>query len=234
MKHIREFNPFEDEIVSQEWIASVEQEEGLFREMHIYPRLRQWHVQANPRIILEVGCGQGVCSDYLCDEATNYIGIDPSRYLIERAQHQRYSRFNKSFKLGNAYDLPLEDESVDGVVLVNVLFHLKDLALANREISRVLQPGGQVFIITANPSHYDRWEQYFFDYIKKDNCLIGKFKLPNNQLSQQTMYLHSLDKMRSAFVESGMQNPSVEQFGKLDEKNGFSHFISLQSKKLEK
>lgn len=226
-----EFNPFEDAIVSQEWIASVENEEGAFREIHIYPRLQQWRTQANPKVIVEVGCGQGICSDYLGDKLTQYIGIDPSPYLIERAKHQ-YAGHNKSFKVGNAYNLMLDDKSVDGIVLVNVLFHLKDLTLANREISRVLKPGGQAFVITANPSYYDRWEQYFFDYIKEGDCLTGKFKLPNNQLSKQTMYLHPLEKIKSTLVESGMQKPFVEQFGKIDEENGFPHFVSLQSTKL--
>jgi ubiquinone/menaquinone biosynthesis C-methylase UbiE len=48
--------------------------------------------------------------------------------------------------LGDATDLPFEDESVDAVVLTAVLGEIPDRAAALREIERVLRPGGRLVV----------------------------------------------------------------------------------------
>jgi ubiquinone/menaquinone biosynthesis C-methylase UbiE len=48
--------------------------------------------------------------------------------------------------LGDATDLPFEDDSVDAVVLTAVLGEIPDRAAALREIERVLRPGGRLVV----------------------------------------------------------------------------------------
>jgi len=59
----REENPFENEIISQEWIKSVEGEKGMARDNEVYPRLKKWVDQVSPRVLVEIGSGQGICSE---------------------------------------------------------------------------------------------------------------------------------------------------------------------------
>lgn len=223
-------NPFENEKVSHEWISSVENEKGEFRDQYIYPKIKKWQSEVKPRKILEVGCGQGICSNYFSLENTNYIGIEPSETLLNRAKTY-YNSDHKKYILGNIYNLPLPEKNVDSVILVNVLLHLENINLAAQELSRVLENGGHYLIITANPSHYNEWENFFYDYTKKDNKLVGKFILPNCNISQHIMYLHSLDAIKSSLETHGLPVEDTDVFGSIDEYNNIPYFISLKGTK---
>jgi len=87
--------------------------------------------------ILDVGCGKG----YLLYEFTQVIpgvqvaGIDISQYALENAKEE----VKPFLRVGNAIDLPYEDNSFDYVVSVTTLHNLYnyDLDRAVREIERV-------------------------------------------------------------------------------------------------
>jgi len=87
--------------------------------------------------ILDVGCGKG----YLLYEFTRAIprvevaGLDISQYAIDNASEE----VKPSLQVGNAIDLPYEDNSFDLVVSINTLHNLYiyDLQRALQEIERV-------------------------------------------------------------------------------------------------
>lgn len=58
--------------------------------------------------------------------------------MVDRAK-QLYLDKKKEFVIGNVYNLPLEDRSVDAVFSLGVWFHLKDLDKAHKEVGRVLK-----------------------------------------------------------------------------------------------
>ena len=53
-------------------------------------------------------------------------------------------------KAGDIYKLPFKDEELDGLMMVRVTHHLKDLKKAISELYRVLKPGGVAVIEVAN------------------------------------------------------------------------------------
>ena len=87
--------------------------------------------------ILDVGCGKG----YLLYEFTrllpgvNVAGIDISEYAIDNAKEE----VNPFLRVGNAVELPYDDNYFDFVVSINTLHNLYvyDLQQALREIERV-------------------------------------------------------------------------------------------------
>jgi SAM-dependent methyltransferase len=57
-------------------------------------------------------------------------------------------------------DCPLESESVDGVVLLNILEHIEDDARAVQQIHRILRPGGVAVIeVPAGPHLFDIYDR---------------------------------------------------------------------------
>jgi SAM-dependent methyltransferase len=56
---------------------------------------------------------------------------------------------------GDACALPLPDQSADGAWLSLVIHHIADLAVAAREIRRVLRPGAPVLIRQGFPDRYE-------------------------------------------------------------------------------
>ena len=66
--------------------------------------------------------------------------------------------------IADAHDLPLADESVDGIVFDWVLEHMRDPVLVASELQRVLKRGGYLYLATnfitpyhPSPKDYYRW-----------------------------------------------------------------------------
>src|SRR5262245_52531601 len=97
------------------------------------------------RTVVDFGCGSGENALLLARRGAKVLAVDLSFDLIELAK-QRLA-INRlagaaTFLVGSAHDLPIATGSVDVVFGVAVLHHL-DLALASREVHRVLKPGGR-------------------------------------------------------------------------------------------
>ena len=147
---------FEDLQVARDWIALIEGEPGRIREQDIYPRIKAWSEGFKPPEVLEIGCGQGICSQQLSSAARQYTGVELSVPLLARAQ-QLYSGPERKFILGSALALPFPTGRFAGAFSVTVWFLLSDIKQASRELSRILMPGGQFLILTANPQGYANW-----------------------------------------------------------------------------
>lgn len=93
--------------------------------------------------VLEIGCGSGELSKYL----KNYIGID-------------ISKKTSKIIIGDAHILPIKDNSVDLILLLDLLEHTND-DLVMDEVYRVLKPSGNV-IITV-PAFMFLWSQHDVD-----------------------------------------------------------------------
>ena len=96
------------------------------------------------RRILDFGCGSGQNSLLLARRGARVIGVDISTALLTLASRRLALNGDgdaAEFVVGSAHDLPLPDNSVDGVLGIAILHHL-DLAASAKEIYRVLKPGG--------------------------------------------------------------------------------------------
>ena len=96
------------------------------------------------RAILDFGCGSGENSLLLARRGARVIGVDISTALLSLASRRLALNgvgATATFIVGSAHDLPLPDNSVDGVLGIAILHHL-DLKAAAREVRRVLKPGG--------------------------------------------------------------------------------------------
>ncbi|MCC7304003.1 class I SAM-dependent methyltransferase [bacterium] len=58
-----------------------------------------------------------------------------------------------SFLALNAYKMPFGDNTVDALLSVRVMHHLKDIHLFFSDLARVLKPGGKAIIEFANKNH---------------------------------------------------------------------------------
>lgn len=212
MKH--EENPFENKKIAQEWINSVENEKDLLRDKAIYPLLSKWVSKNNPKLIVEIGSGQGICSSKINLKKREYIGIEPSEALVKRSK-KLYKDKNKKFIVGSAYKLPIETEAADRVFSVNVWFHLKNIRKASMELARILKQNGKFLIVTANPKSYNVWESQYFDYKKDKYKIVGKVKVPVHPMSKNIFYLHPSNKIKKNLIDSGLKIDSIKMFGDL-------------------
>lgn len=97
---------------------------------------------------LDAGCGGGRYSIAMGRlGAAKVIGCDVSAEGIKDCRRRAKGVPTVSFDEASVLDLPFEDASFDFVCSSGVLHHTADPARGLREITRVLRPGGRVFLL---------------------------------------------------------------------------------------
>jgi ubiquinone/menaquinone biosynthesis C-methylase UbiE len=99
--------------------------------------------------ILDVGCGPGFYCAELLEEVGpqgSIVGLDGSPHMLDLAARRCEGLGNVEFQRADATSLPVEDESIDGAICVQVLEYVPDVPAALAEFHRALRPGGRVVI----------------------------------------------------------------------------------------
>ena len=96
----------------------------------------------------DIGGGYGrLANEYLKRARKVYI-FDYSKTELEQAKGIYGDKIET--KAGDIYELPFKDNELDGLMMVRVTHHLKDMKKAIAELYRVLKPGGVAVIEVAN------------------------------------------------------------------------------------
>ena len=103
---------------------------------------------------MDFGCGPGTISVGLAERIApgELYGVDMEESQIElaRAAAAEGGHDNMQFHVGNAYDLPFDDNTFDVAHCHAVLMHIPDTQKALTEVRRVLRPGGLLACREAN------------------------------------------------------------------------------------
>jgi SAM-dependent methyltransferase len=110
-------------------------------------------------VVGDLGCGTGQVSESLAPFVSEVVAIDDSPAMLAAAR-ERLSRLdNVVVRSGYLEKLPLEEESLDAVVVFLVLHHVAEPAAAFREIGRVLRPGGRMLLVDLTPHDREDYRQ---------------------------------------------------------------------------
>ena len=105
----------------------------------------------------DVGFGGGIGLTLLLDRVGpdgHVDGVDLSETMIstaERRYREPCAAGRLTLRLGSLLDMPLATASLDGLITVNIIYFVDDLALAFSEIARTMRPGGRAVIGLADP-----------------------------------------------------------------------------------
>ena len=107
---------------------------------------RQKVVPCAEGVILEVGIGSGLnIPFYDRAKVKKLIGLDPSPELNAMAGKMADKHdLEVQFLLSDAEDIPLPDHHVDTVLVTYTMCTIPDALTANKEMLRVLKPGGKM------------------------------------------------------------------------------------------
>ncbi len=110
------------------------------------------------RTKVNLGCGADIKEGWINIDIAELTGVDISMNIeTER--------------------IPLEDQSVEYVLTSHVLEHIRDLGFVLREVSRILKPGGEFYVIVPafsssgafqDPTHVRFFTDITFRYISGD------------------------------------------------------------------
>ncbi len=101
------------------------------------------------RRVLEVGLGQGAESEQLIRRGARWNGIDLTPESVRRVQIRLELRGlpYEQVRQASVTDIPMPDDSFDLVFSHGVLHHVPDILGAQRELYRVLRPGGRLVVM---------------------------------------------------------------------------------------
>lgn len=98
-------------------------------------------------VVVDLGGGGGALAGLIKQSTAHTVVIDPSRALVAQCRRRGVLGI-----VGSAEDIPLSDESVDKVLLVDSFHHIAGQIRAVGEVQRILKPGGQVLLVEFNPN----------------------------------------------------------------------------------
>lgn len=176
------------------------------------------HVPPPPASILDVGGAAGVYAFWLASQGYQVRLIDASPRLVElaRARNEREDHRLSACDVGDARSLPVDDQSVDGVLLLGPLYHLIDAGDRQRALSearRVLRPGGVLlgagisrWASVLDGLSHDVLDNNEFAAIVDKDLSDGIHRNPTDRLEFfTTAYLHRPDELRDEVHTAGFE-----------------------------
>lgn len=148
---------------------------GLY-EQHVLPRIVHFACGLKPAMrqrekvvprargrVLELGIGSGLnLPFYDPGKVSKVWGLDPAPEMTRIAKRAvRSLAFEVEFIGLSAAEIPLEDDSVDTVVVTYTLCTIPETTPALRQASRVLRPGGELIFCehgAAPDASVRRWQ----------------------------------------------------------------------------
>jgi len=132
------------------WSRTYDEDRNLTRDLD-EQITRTTLKDCHGKLILEIGCGTGKNTRWLCEVAEQVHAIDFSAAMIEQAR-QKCPCENVTFTLADITKRwPIDDAAVDIITCNLVLEHVSDLRFIFAEAARVLIDGGQCLVSELHP-----------------------------------------------------------------------------------
>lgn len=108
------------------------------------------NIQKNAKV-LDIACGEGYGSDFLAQKLKYVVGIDISEETVMHSR-KKYIRDNLQFLVGDIAKIPLENNSVDGIVSFETIEHVDEKTQIEflKESKRVLSRDGILVVSCPN------------------------------------------------------------------------------------
>ena len=144
-------------------------------------------IQGEKPVIIDIGCSSGSMLRALRKSlpSATLVGADYIRGpLLKLAE----SLAGIPFLQFNLVTCPLFSNSVDGVILLNVLEHIEDDFAAMQQVFRITKPGGVVVIeVPAGPQLYDVYDKQLMHFRRYTlSSLVEKLQRAGFQIEEQS------------------------------------------------
>lgn len=148
------------------------------------------------RMVADVGCGSGRYLDALRDAGARVVGVDLSVGMLAGVPDA------PALIAADAQALPLIDASLEVVMMMHMLYHVPDPALAVAEAARVLRRDRTLLVATNGRRHLAEMNELWFPILDRTGM---RGSLEDAGLVNQRVYADDAQR----FVSIYFQDPSV-------------------------
>lgn len=134
---------------------------GLADLFQLSRLLELLNLSASDRV-LDLGCGNGLITEYLSDlTGARFVGVDIAEEAVRQARERTGAKKDRLlFEVGNMNRLGLGPQSFSAVISVDTLYYVDSLEETLGQVVEVLKPGGQMGIFFTqwinNPADKER------------------------------------------------------------------------------
>ena len=171
--------------------------------------------------VLDIGCGNALLLPFVLEKGAFYCGLDISKKLIEisRKKYKKEIKEEKAkFIVGQATELPFQDEEFDFLISFAVLHHIPSKELRKKffeETMRISKLKAKVKIIVWNL--YNEWANSRFNI---SNQLAGKqsgdvvipWKATRGKIINRYLHQFSEEELFSLAENAGFENVKIDFF----------------------
>jgi ubiquinone/menaquinone biosynthesis C-methylase UbiE len=157
--------------------------------------------------VLDVCCGTGasaLSAARLVGPRGKVIGVDLAKELLElaRAKAAQQHLGNIQFELGDMLSLRFPSGSFDAVVCVFGIFFVPDMAMAVRELWRLVRRGGQLAVTTWGPNLFEPANTAFWSSIKNVRAELYKGFNPWDRINDPA-------NLKNILRDGGVEAPTI-------------------------
>ena len=190
--------------------------------------------------ILDIGCGNALILPFISEKDISYFGLDISKNLIEIAEKKYAEEMEKKkvkFFVGQATDLPFQNEKFDFVISLATLHHLPSEKLHKKffeEIKRVSKTGAKVKITVWNL--YSDWVNDRFkikDQLagNKSGDIIAPWKATQGKVINRYLRQFSQKELFSLAKSAGFKDMKIDFWNRAGERTKNGEELVLEMKK---
>ncbi len=184
---------------------------------------------AEDSLTIEVGCGAGAVTRRIAEKAkpARIIGFEPSVGFVTEARARVGGHDNVAFEVADGASLPLDDGSVDNLIMHTVLTHVEDPAPLLTEARRVLRSGGRLVVCDADFSKaslgnlpndpLDACAKIFVNEFVTDPFVVAKLR---GLASNAGFTVEDFSLQSRSILDNDQMLPWVEETGKVLMKRG--------------
>ena len=167
--------------------------------------------------VLELGCGTGKNTEWLCKKSKNLIGLDFSNEMlaIARAKVSPEKAQLKQANLLNAWEV--ENNWADLITCSLVLEHIEDIGPIFKQAHEKLKHNGHLFICELHP-----FKQYQGSKARFEQ---------EGKLQELEVHLHHLSDYTQAFIQTGFELVELKEWFDDADRSQVPRLLSLLLKK---